>query len=221
MWWDWSTAGKKTPDGKPVVIKDTEGYDTYNYKKGDFKWEGNVQPEYYWFDGNIQYSLIDEKIDDSGVVSINKIQGSYDDENSRIWPFKVMRGRQPYDKQNLIMGVPHLFGKDEDAYWKSFDWGKALKAGMKASGQAFSGEYGFVETEYYWPITHMVAPKEKSLACNDCHNRNGRLSNVPELYIPGQHKNEWLDRIGWLAVMGTLGGFLLHGLGRWAMRRRQ
>ena len=221
MWWDWSTAGKKDADGKPIVIKDADGYDTYNYKKGDFTWEANVQPEYYWFDGNIRYSMMDEKIDDKGIVSINQIQGSYNDPNSRIWPFKVMRGRQPYDTQNLIMGIPHLFGKDEDAYWKSFDWGKALKAGMMASGQEFSGEYDFIETEYYWPVTHMVAPKDQSLACDDCHSRNGRLAEIPELYIPGQHKNEWLDRIGWLAVLGTAGGFLLHGLGRLIMRRRR
>ncbi len=214
MWWDWSTAGKKTPEGKPLVIKDEQGYDTYNFKKGDFIWEADVQPEYYWFNGDIQYSLLEDQIDDSGVVPINRIQGSYDDEKSRIWPFKVMRGRQPYDSKNKIFGVPHLFGKDSDAYWKSFDWNTALAAGLKERGMEYSGEFGFVETEFYWPVTHMVAPADAALGCSDCHSKGGRMANIPGVYLPGQSRYPWLDRLGWLVVLGTLGGVLLHGFGR-------
>ena len=213
-WWDWSTAGKKTPDGKPLVIKDPQGYDTYNFKKGDFKWEANVVPEYYWFDGEIQYSLLDNPIDDTTIVPINRIKGDYADENSRIWPFKVMRGKQPYDAGNKMFGVPHLFGKDSDAYWKNFDWGNALAAGMKERGHEFSGKLGFIETEYYWPVTHMVAPAEDALGCDSCHSSNGRLANVPGIYVPGQSRFAWLDLIGWLVVLGTLVGVLLHGFGR-------
>jgi hypothetical protein len=40
------------------------------------------------------------------------------------------------------------------------------------------------KTRMYWPVTHMVAPKEKSLTCNDCHGKNGRLDGVPGLKIP-------------------------------------
>lgn len=221
MWWDWSTAGKKTPDGKPVVIKDAEGYDTYNFKKGTFKWEGNVTPEYYWFNGDIRYSLLEDKIDDTKVVPINSIKGNAADPDSRIWPFKVMRGRQPYDKQNKIIGIPHLFGKDGDAYWKSFDWNKALKAGLKARGVEYSGKLGFIETEYYWPVTHMVAPAEKALGCESCHSKEGRLQNIAGVYIPGQGKHGWLDILGWLVVAGTAGGFIFHGLVRLLISRRR
>lgn len=214
MWWDWSTAGKKGPDGKPLVIKDEQGYDTYNFKKGDFIWEANVVPEYYWFNGDIQYSLLEDTIDDTGIVPINSIAGSYKDENSRIWPFKVMRGRQPYDIQNKLLGVPHLFGKDEDAYWKSFDWDKALAVGLKERGMEYSGEHGFVESEYFWPLTHMVAPADDALDCADCHAQNGRLMKLAGVYVPGQTRYAWLDMAGWLLVLGTLAGVLLHGFGR-------
>lgn len=221
MWWDWSTAGKTDANGTPLVKKDADGYPVYDFKKGDFTWEAMVVPEYYWFDGDIRYTLLGEKIDDSGVVPINRIQGSYQDPKSRIWPFKVMRGKQPYDKQHKILGIPHLFGKDPDAFWKSFDWGKALKVGLQAQGQEFSGEYGFVETEYYWPITHMVAPKEQSLGCGSCHSHSGRLQNVGGFYLPGRDKNDWLDLIGWLAALGVLGGVLLHGLVRLISSKRR
>ena len=218
-WWDWSTAGKKDEKGKPVVIKDEQGYDTYHFKKGDFVWESNVVPEYRWFDGEIEYTLLGDKVDDSGVVQINKIKGSYDDPKSRIWPFKVMRGRQPYDAANKIFGVPHLFGKDDEAYWKSFDWDKALAAGLRERGYEYSGQHGFVETEFYWPITHMVAPAENSLSCESCHSQNGRLQNLAGVYIPGQNRYPWLDLLGALLLIGTLGAVIVHGFGRYIASR--
>ena len=221
MWWDWSTAGKKDENGKPFVKKDADGYPLYDSTKGDFVWETNVEPEYYWFDGTIRYTLLGETIDDSGVVPINRIGGSSEDPKSRIWPFKVTRGRQPYDSQNKILAIPHLFGKDPDAYWKNFDWGRAIKAGLMSSGQEFSGEYGFVETESYWPITHMVAPKDKALDCAGCHSRDGRLAKLTGFYMPGRDRNGTLDWIGWLVVLGTLGGVSLHGLGRLLTRKRR
>ncbi len=210
-WWDWSSAGKKNDKGKPFVIKDADGYDTYHSKKGDFTWEENVVPEYRWFDGEIGYTLLEDTIDDSGVVQINRIKGSADDPKSRIWPFKVMRGKQPYDSQQKILAIPHLFGKDEDAFWKHFDWGKALKAGLASRDKTFSGEYGFVETEFRWPVTHMVAPKEEALACDQCHRAGGRLEGVEGVYIPGRDSLPGLDRIGWIIVLLTLAGVLLHG----------
>jgi hypothetical protein len=113
-----------------------------------------------------------------------------------------------------VLAIPHLFGKDADAYWKSFDWGRAIRTGLAATGQPYSGHYGFLETEYFWPITHMVAPKEEALACGDCHAREGRMKDVPGFYMPGRDHSVWLDRIGWLMVLGTLAVVTLHGIGR-------
>jgi hypothetical protein len=36
MSWDWSTAGKRGLDGKPLVVKNEEGHVVYNGIKGDF-----------------------------------------------------------------------------------------------------------------------------------------------------------------------------------------
>ena len=211
-WWDWSTAGEKDESGKGVIRKDAEGYPSYDFRKGDFKWEADVVPEYHWFDGEIIYTLLNDKIDPSGVVPINSFGGSAADPGSRIWPFKVMRGRQPYDTEQNLLGVPHLFGKDENAFWKNFDWEKALKAGLQARGVEFSGEYGFVETEYYWPITHMVAPKEDALACEGCHARDGRLAGVDGFYMPGRGDFPMISTVGWWAALLTLIGVVGHAL---------
>jgi len=203
VWWDWSKAGKFTPDGKKIATEE------YNTLKGEFRWEKNVVPEYAWFNGTIRYTLATDKIDPSKVVPINRIEGSYDD--GRIYPFKVMRGKQPYDAGNNTLVIPHLFGNDDTAYWKNFDWGKAIEAGMKTAGLPYSGKYGFVETKMYWLIDHMVAPKEQALKCEDCHSRNGRLAKLTGFYMPGRDRLKIIDILGWLGVALTLVGVMLHG----------
>jgi octaheme c-type cytochrome (tetrathionate reductase family) len=221
IWWDWSTAGKKTPEGKPIVKKDEKGNVIYHTKKGSFKWGENLEPEYAWLSGEMHYKELNEKFDPNSIVEINEFKGSYDDPDARIWPFKVMRGKQPYDKGNDTLVITHLFGKDTDAYWKSFDWSRSIKNAMDAAGADYSGQYGFIETTMHWPLSHMVAPKEEAVACNECHSQNGRLENLNGFYMPGRDKSELLDRIGWIAVLATLGIFTLHGLGRLIFRNRR
>ncbi|MGF1548398.1 MAG: tetrathionate reductase family octaheme c-type cytochrome [Thiotrichales bacterium] len=217
MWWDWSTAGKRDAAGKPIKVKEGNLV-VYDGMKGDFRLSENVEPEYFWFDGTIRYTLADDRIDPREVVEINQLRGGPTIANSRIWPFKVMRGKQPYDTVNNVLLVAHLFGKSENAYWRSYDWDKALVSGMaeaKRIGQTqveYSGKFDFVETKMYWPITHMVAPKEDALACAECHSKTGRLANLEGVYIPGRDANPWIDRIGWLAVLAALAGVMIHGL---------
>ncbi|MEN8214152.1 MAG: tetrathionate reductase family octaheme c-type cytochrome [Pseudomonadota bacterium] len=219
-WWDWSTAGKKDADGKPIKLKNKQGKVTYVTKKGDFKWGENLQPEYAWLSGNIRYKQLDEVIDPDEVIQLNTFTGSYDDPGARIWPFKVMRGKQPYDKGNNTLVLLHLFGKDKEAYWKSYDWNRAISAAMKQGNADYSGEYGFIETAMHWPLAHMIAPKEESLGCAECHSKEGRLAALTDFYMPGRDRSSLLDIIGWLVVAGTLGGVLFHGLMRILFARR-
>ncbi|MBK9083509.1 MAG: tetrathionate reductase family octaheme c-type cytochrome [Rhizobiales bacterium] len=218
--WDWSTAGK-LKDGKPYAEHDAKGADTYLSIKGTFKWEENVAPHYAWFDGKVRYTLVDEKIDPTKIVEVNKIAGSHDDPKSRIWPFKAMRGRQAYDKANDTLVYMNVFGQNDTAYWTNFNWEKAIDAGMKSAGLQFSGQVGFVDTVMYWPLAHMVAPKEQAVACVSCHSRDGRLANLAGFYMPGRDHVRWLDMLGYLAVFGALAGVAAHGALRFAMRGRR
>lgn len=173
MTWDWSKAGRLTDEGKPVIIKDETGHVVYDGQKGEFTYGENVVPEYVWFNGQVEYTLAGSKIDPTTIVSINKFLGDKDDPNAKIWPVKRFKAVQPYDAINNILVIPHLFGKDESAYWGNYDWDKAISFGMDYAGLPYSGKYGFVETEMYWPITHMVAPASKALDCKDCHTESG------------------------------------------------
>jgi octaheme c-type cytochrome (tetrathionate reductase family) len=225
MTWDWSTAGKLSPEGKPLNIKDASGHhDKYDSKKGNFTYESDVIPEYIWMNGKVKYTLLGDPVNANGVTKINEYGGSPDDGISRIWPVKVFRGKQPYDLETKSLLVPHTaaeYGvKDATAFWQNFKWEEALKAGAEAAGRPFGGKFDFVATEMTWPITHMVAPKEDALTCTQCHSKSGRLQGVKGIYMPGRDSTGWLDTIGWLAALGTLIGVLGHGALRIYLSRK-
>lgn len=226
MDWNYATAGKLAPNGSPLVMEDENGRNTYWGVKGSFLWADNVVPEYRWFNGTERWMHIGDKIqpDKNGVVGVNDIEGSPSDGQSKIWPFKISRNNQPYDTQTGILAVFHSFGFDQESFTMTYDWQKAITAGMKAAKIPYSGQYGFVKTQMYWPIAHMVAPKTKALGCAQCHADNGRLQNIDGVYMPRRSKDHqpWIERMGFLAVALTLSGVIVHGLIRitlWLRRR--
>jgi len=164
MTWDWSKAGD-----------DTRKDDVHHYLKikGEFRYDSSVVPEYHWFDLTVDRYLVGDEMADHGPTDINRPNGSRDDPGARIWPFKVHRGRQPYDAGTRRLLPPILSG--EGGYWRDFDWNKAMELGARQVGLEFSGEYGFAETTMFWPLSHMVLPPDKALQCGDCHGGAGRM----------------------------------------------
>lgn len=168
-WWDWSVAGQDRAD-----IKKEHGMPTYDKKKGEFKWVKDAVPVYLWSDGSQDITIEGDKIKNPGEEFIlNRQNGAIKDDNSRIMPFKVMKGKQAYDVKNGYILIPKLFGPG--GYWATYDWNKSFIEGMKAADLPYSGSYDWIVTVMYWPVNHMVPPKEKALQCNDCHGKNGRL----------------------------------------------
>jgi octaheme c-type cytochrome (tetrathionate reductase family) len=221
MSWDWSTAGQKGPDGKPLIRKDKKGHVIYDAKKGDFVLAENVVPEYMWFNGKVNYTLLGDKVSKTdGITRINWFEGSAEDGKSMIWPVKVFTGSQPYDPVNQTLVTPHTAGDDDTSYWKNFGWEKAIATGMASVGAPFSGKVDFLKTEMSWPITHMVAPKEKAVRCHECHKQGGRLEKVGGIYIPGRDHLRWLDLIGFALAGLTLLGVLGHGALRYVSHRK-
>jgi len=214
--WDWSTAGRLDENGKPFyendyLQSDGQALQTYASIKGDFLWDENVEPYYAWFDGQVEYTLADDTIDSSQVVEVNKIHGGPHDGKSRIWPFKRMEGRQPYDLVHQRLVYSHVWGPEtETAFWTNFDWDRAIAAGMQAARRDFSGKYDFVDTYMYWPVTHMVAPASDALDCASCHSPNGRMQNVAGVFIPGTHPQSMAAMLGQVLLLATLGGIAMH-----------
>ncbi len=183
-WWDWSLAGDK--ERKPQ--KDKFGEPDYNWMKGEFCWKEAAKPEYAWYNGYVDRVRIGDVVDHTGAkvtqdmsqkdkmdgryINLATPLGSMKDPESKISPFKIMRGIQPIDAKYDYLLVPHLFPSSKDdmtAYWKSTDWQAAFKAGMKAVNLEYSGEYDWVRTTMHWRIQHEVMPKESALSCVHCH----------------------------------------------------
>lgn len=162
MYWDWSTAGEDRPDSL-----DEYGKPTYAKKKGSFIWGKNVIPTYAWYSGESTHMLVGDEVQLNVMNDITKPIGSKDEPDSKIYPFKVHRGKQIADAQYNYLLPTHLFG----GFWNDFDWNKSVSEGAAAYNLRYSGEFTFVKTEMYWKINHMVTPKEEALECTDCHSK--------------------------------------------------
>lgn len=220
--WDWSRAGRRQPDGRPVTEYDEDGNISYFGAKGAFKWGRNVVPAYRWWNGTSGRYLTGDRFDASRTLVMNPPLGGPGDPASKIWPFKLHAGKQPYDAVHKTLIQPKTYGeKGSGAYWSDYDWDKAARAGMKYAGLPFSGEIGFARTEMYWPVSHMVAQGDRGLSCADCHSRAGRLAGVGGVYIPGFDRSPALDFVGWAAALLSLLGVLSHGFLRWLAKRGQ
>ena len=163
MNWDWSTAGQDIPEDPHEYLK----------IKGTFVYESNFMPEYTWFNGHADRYILGDEIDPSQVTSLNVPLGDVKDPEAKIWPFKIHRATQIYDSIYNYLLQPKTVG--EGGYWTDFDWDQAARLGSEAAGMDYSGEYGWAETDMYWPLAHLVAPKEEALQCYDCHGDNGRM----------------------------------------------
>lgn len=219
LWWDWSKAGKKK-DGKSFKKTGPLGKYSYISTKGAAKWDSNVTPEYFWFSGSINTLTVKDVIDPDSTVRVSWPVGNLGDKKSRIFPFKVHRGKQPYDTESRRLLAPLLSG--EDGFWTTLDMKKALIKGMEYMNLPYSGNFDFVETSYVFPITHMVAPKEKALDCTACHRRKGsRLANLVGFYMPARDGHRIVDVGGWSLIIALLVGILLHASGRIFSRKRK
>ncbi|MBU0550022.1 tetrathionate reductase family octaheme c-type cytochrome [Myxococcota bacterium] len=190
MWWDWSEAGM-TQEAAMKKFGLTDPHD-YNPIKGVFKYASDVEPEYYWYNGHANRHITGDKIDDpTKLLSINYPLGDVRDPNARIFPFKVHRGKQPYDTYYKHLLVPKTYG--EDGFWGMTEvqkhdiqtrWHISFKNGAAEHGLKYRGSetdqhtFGWLETEMFWPQTHMVASADEALQCNDCHTENGQAGRL-------------------------------------------
>jgi octaheme c-type cytochrome (tetrathionate reductase family) len=166
VFWDWSEAGR---DDIP------EDPHHYLKRKGRFEYATDEAPEYRWYNQHAPTGryITGEAIDPGGVLRLNTLCGSARDPGARIWPVKVHRGKQPYDAEHGYLLVPKTWG--EGGYWTEHDWDQAFRLAEPSTGLAYSGSYGFVETEMSWPLHHMTRPGHEALQCTDCHRRGGRM----------------------------------------------
>lgn len=165
VFWDWSTVGQEGRE---------DDHFTYLKIKGSFIYEDGYLPEYSWWNGQVTYRYQwGDVIDPNGIPQFNPPDGDIFDPAAMIWPFKVHRSNMPFDPVNNILLQPVTSGAG--GLWETFDWTSALQLGSEIVGIPFSGSYDFIQTEFYYPQTHMVQTGERALQCASCHGEDGRL----------------------------------------------
>ncbi len=162
--WDWSKAGDPNrPDDVHTYLK----------IKGEFIYKKNIVPQYAWFNLQANRYILGDKIDPTTITYLNKPMGNITDKNSKIWPFKLHRAKQPYDTVNNTLMIPVTSG--EGGFWHEFNWDKAIRLGAEITKLPYSGQYGFATTYMQWPLSHMVSPAHDALKCCDCHGEKSRM----------------------------------------------
>ena len=134
---------------------------------------------------------------------------------------KVHRGKQPYDPVNMTLIQLKTWDpeKGKGAFWSEFDWNLAAEKGMEYLDLPYSGEMGFIETEMYWPLNHMVSPAGQSLECTDCHIREGsRIANLTDFYLPGRDFSPTVEIAGATMFIVSLILIIMHAICRVAFR---
>ncbi|MGB0467787.1 MAG: tetrathionate reductase family octaheme c-type cytochrome [Pontibacterium sp.] len=177
--WDWSTAGQ---DIDPIPVDPISGRATYDKKKGTFVWGMDVKPVLRVHNGKWKKLMIN--VNDRYVttpVQMSEPAADPTDATAKIYPFKLLEGKQVADAGNKTMLVPHLFGtaNGPNPYWGTFDWDAALQDGATYTGQTYSGAFEFVDTEMLLTVNHEVAPAELALGqggdCTVCHGAGSTI----------------------------------------------
>ncbi|HNY26240.1 MAG TPA: tetrathionate reductase family octaheme c-type cytochrome [Candidatus Sumerlaeota bacterium] len=161
--WDWSRAGDKARS--PQL--DSTGSPDYNWKFGEFTWQKNIKPQFAWYSGKMKQYQQGDPFAPTDLLNITFPLGNIADPESKIYPFMVLRGKQPADAQNNTLAVPRFSGPD--GYWETLDWNRSIQNGMQDAGLPYSGEFKWQETAMYWRAEHEVMPKEYALPCAQCH----------------------------------------------------
>jgi octaheme c-type cytochrome (tetrathionate reductase family) len=163
--WDWSKAGDPNRE---------ESIHEYLKIKGEFIYDKNVVPEYFWFNMKSDRYILGDIFDPAKILYLNHPRGDINDKSAKIWPFKVHRAKQPYDKNYNYLLQPVTSG--HGGYWHEFNWHKSFQLAEQAMGLKYSGNYDFAVTYMVWPISHMVSPASDALTCQDCHSTDSRMN---------------------------------------------
>jgi hypothetical protein len=102
----------------------------YDYMKGHFAWGIHVKPTYRWYDGRMTHVTTLDKgaltAPETGLtpdarITLSAPIGSASDPKAKIFPFKLMTGRQPVyvDGDRSFIITPKLFAAagDTNAFW--------------------------------------------------------------------------------------------------------
>ena len=134
---------------------------------------GDLVPRYGWWNGfSSSYLLFDQAVTDplTGRIPTSRPQGSINDHNAKLYPFKYKTALQP-----LATTENQLIALDTSVYFTGGDPIAATRSGLKNMGYPEQSLFEWVETDTMQLITHEVPPASRALSCTDCHDNTTRM----------------------------------------------
>jgi hypothetical protein len=111
---------------------------------------------------------------------MNTPVGIREEAASKIYPFKVISGKQISDSVYNILVPAKLW----QGFWQHQDWDRAAREGLKLAGLPDSGTYTFVETITYKGLNHEVLPGAQALSCAACHQTLAKADACGRCHVP-------------------------------------
>ncbi len=140
---------------------------------------GNLVPEYRWWNGYSNNYVLFAKAQldpQTGRYPTSRPEGSINDENAKLYPFKYKAALQP-----LATAKNELIALDTSVYFKTGDADTAIVSGLVNMGYSAEEPYEMVETDTFQLITHEVMPANSVLTCNECHENTAQINLAGEL----------------------------------------
>lgn len=134
--------------------------------------EKDVRPVYAWFNGRTRAQLLGEPVNrlPDGSVGIMVPQGSRNDRDSKLFAFKLHRGRLP-----LLTGKNWLIPIAVEHFFSNGQIESAVKSAAKEHYGVNDAAFTWTETTRYMGIYHGVRPASQALQCLACHGEQGRI----------------------------------------------
>ncbi len=134
--------------------------------------EKNAKPVYAWYNGTTWEQLPKTPVKRlaDGSVGMMVPQGSRKDPNSRIYAFKLHRGKMP-----VLKGKDWIIPIVVEEFFADGDINKAVLNAAKDFYGIDNASYEWVNTKRWMGLFHEVQPAKNALQCLDCHGPNGRM----------------------------------------------
>ena len=124
-----------------------------------------------------------QKIEDPDkVLTIAGPTSTIKDKKARIFPFKVMRGKQAFDPVNKTLMVVHQIG--DDGYWKPTTGRNPQKSACRRPGCRSAARLTLSKQKCTGESTTWSPKRSEALSCLNCHGDEGRM-NWKELGYAG------------------------------------
>jgi hypothetical protein len=151
-----------TPPFHPVLIKANDLTPVYRH------WN-RFSDNYLLFDPIAQNQS-------TGTYQTSVPQGSVDDGQSKLYPFKYKTSDYP-----LRTASSQLIALDTSVFFATADADAATMSGLGNMGFDATDDYRWVTTDTYQLLNHQVSPQDDALRCAECHLSTGRMDLQGEL----------------------------------------